>query len=307
LLFSDCFLGSPQPLDVASIFLALRCRHNTNMLSVYVGSHGDHAHFERYFELICICAKFVQKQATQSRLSCLELHSHGFASVPNLHRLVQVKMNKMSFPEETNPIIAKVLKSALPGLNSQDIVFSFLQTFFQEKSHKRFFLAFLDSSRVLMAECNDEGFPSLFWIPTPDITDFPKSIVGPKQSNLWKDPHLPMALTAVDQEASHHKLYTESQDLKFQFLQFASQLLEAKFYTMSQREEIAQVSFPNIPIFVISIFVRSLLSIFLRCGSMIVAIFFIICARCFFVCYLLMNLPSLDTIIKTAEKRCSSA
>ena len=283
------------------------------MLSHYVRSHDhnqtEHAHFERYFELICLCTKFVQKQATQSRLSFIEFDSHGFASVPNLHSMVQVKMNKMSVPEQTNPIIAKVLKSALQGLHSQDTVLSFLQSFRDEKCYEGFFLAFLDSSRVLMAECNDEGFPSLFWIPTPDITDLSVSreIVRPQKSNLWKDPREPMALTAVDHEASRQKLYTESQDLKFQFLQFASQLLEAKFYTMSQREENAQVSFPNIPILVISNFVHSLLSIFLLCGSMIVATAFIICARCFFVCYLLMNLPSLDTIIKTAKRRCSSA
>jgi hypothetical protein len=202
----------------------------------------DNAHFERYFELICFCANFVQRQATQSRSSFSSVVSHGLASSPKLHRLVHVKMRDST---GTNHIVAKVMKNVGHSkLKSEDLAFlPFLQSFKAEKIRVDNFLVFLDSSRELVAEHYvEEGsedfspFPFLFWIPTPDITDFQEShaIVGPKISIMWKDTDHELSLTAAG--SKQQILSTESQTLKFQFLQFAYQLLEAKFYKTNQLE-----------------------------------------------------------------------
>ena len=202
----------------------------------------DNSHFERYFELICFCANFVHRQAAQARLSFSAVKVHGFASAPKLHRLVQVNMRDS---KGVNHIVAKVMKNVGQSkLRSDDSAFlPFLQSFKVEKTRVDKFLVFLDSSRELMAENYvDQGlgifspFPFLFWIPTPDTSDVQSShaIVGPKISNLWKDTDHELSLTACG--SNQQILSTESQNIKFQFLQFSSQLLEAKFYKTNQHE-----------------------------------------------------------------------
>jgi hypothetical protein len=208
----------------------------------------DNAHFERYFELICFCANFVQRQDAQCRLSYSLVSSHGFASTPKLHRLVQVKMRDST---GTNRIVAEVMKMVQSQHSIKGSPFlPFLQSFKVEKTRVDNFLVFLDSSRELMAERYvDEGhfspFPYLFWIPTPDFTEVQVShaIIGPKISNLWKDTDHELSLTAFG--SKYQILSTESQSLKFQFLQFAFQLLQAKFYKTNQHE--LQVNFILLP------------------------------------------------------------
>lgn len=218
---------------MAAIFLALRCRHNTNLLSVLGAT--ENAHYERYFELICFCGKFVARNDAQLRLSLPALQSFGFVSTPNLHCLVQVKMRAST---GKNRIVEEVMKNVV------DHQFSRYSPFlhaFTLKSGALEFLAFLDSSRTLISElnpCGDGDFgptlSPLFWIPFPKFEN--GAITGPNTSLLWKDVDSSYCLTVKQEFIS-----TESQSLKFQFLQFASQLLEAKYYKISEHQ--AQVSF----------------------------------------------------------------
>jgi hypothetical protein len=197
------------------------------------------AHHQRYFELICFCAKFVERNAAQLRLAFPALHSFGFASTPNLHPLVQVKMRDST---GKNRIVQEVLKLINNDPSTQfPLNRPFKRRMIEDVERKNDvveFLAFLDSSRTLISEFNYEKnlLESLFWIPTPEYTKG-KGISGPNCSLLWKGIDQPYSLTAVhDSKSGKQMLHTQTQALKFQFLQFASQLLEANFYKTSEHQ-----------------------------------------------------------------------
>jgi hypothetical protein len=176
-----------------------------------------------YFELICFSAKFVEKHAAQLRLSFPALQSFGCSSTPSLHRLVQVNMRDST------------------GKNF--FVEAFMKNVLSKKSISKTdsFKAFLDSSRTLIAELNykvdgeaDDMLPSLFWIPTPKFKKC--AITMPKISLLWKNTSEQFFLTASKSNNGKLELYTDSLGLKFEFLQFSSQLLEANFYKTSDHK-----------------------------------------------------------------------
>jgi hypothetical protein len=197
-------------------------------------------HHERYFELICFCAKFVERNASQLRLAFPALHSFGFASTPNLHPLVQVKMRDST---GKNRLVQEVLKLIIfdpstPINLNRPFKRRMIEDVERGKADVVDFLAFLDSSRTLISELNYDGemLQSLFWIPTPEYTKG-KGISGPNCSLLWKGIDQPYHLTAVHgSKSGQQMLHTESQALKFQFLQFASQLLQANFYKTNEHQ-----------------------------------------------------------------------
>jgi hypothetical protein len=193
-----------------------------------VGGNEKFVHYQRYFELICFCGKFVARNDAQLRLSLPALQSFGCVSTPNLHCLVQVKMRVST---GKNKIVEEVMKNVVYRTPHYSSILPFLHGFLTSLNPDAVeFLAFLDSSRTLISELNPCGptLSSLFWIPFPKFEE--GAITGPNPSLLWKDVGSSCCLTVKE------LLSTESQSLKFQFLQFASQLLEAKYYKISEHQ-----------------------------------------------------------------------
>jgi hypothetical protein len=225
--------GSPQPLSVAAIFVALRCRHNTNLCSTFK-SLDSYPHFERYFELICVCGRFVQMSASQSFLASSTSLSFGLASTVNLHHLIEVNLRD---PTGSNPIIDAVMTEVIgvksEGVDNQDF-FPFLHRFKERnRSNTVEFLAFIDSSRELLSVRhvdNSNEIQTSYWIPIPDDRN------RPVHSILWMNTDKTYPLTAAVMSREHQLLSTESQALKFQFLHFASQLLQTNLYKSSEHE-----------------------------------------------------------------------
>lgn len=172
---------------------------------------------------MCFSAKFVEKHSAQLRLSFPALQSFGCSSTPNLHRLVQVNMRDST---GKNFYVEAFMKQVLKE-NKIPTTDSF-------KAIK--FFSFLDSSRTLIAELNyaDDMLPSLFWIPTPQFKNC--AITMPENSLLWKKTSEQYCLTASKSNDGKLELYTDSLGLKFEFLQFSSQLLEANFYKTSDHK-----------------------------------------------------------------------
>jgi hypothetical protein len=140
-----------------------------------------------------------------------------------------------------NYIVTKVMKEIGPRKRSGFLDFVNFSKLNPKQDDCMQFLTFLDSSRVLISERHPEGsLPLLHWIPTPDITDVDSNhaISRPSLESLWKTPNEAYRLTAVVTAGEYRFLLTESQALKYEFLQFASQLLEAKYYKVGEDEEV---------------------------------------------------------------------
>jgi hypothetical protein len=135
-----------------------------------------------------------------------------------------------------NKIVEEVMKNVVYRTPHYSSILPFLHGFLTSLNPDAVeFLAFLDSSRTLISELSGPTLSSLFWIPFPKFEE--GAITGPNTSLLWKDVGSSCCLTVKE------LLSTESQSLKFQFLQFASQLLEAKYYKISVGEHQVQVRF----------------------------------------------------------------
>jgi len=177
---------------------------------------------------------------TQARFAFPSGSVHGFASTPNLHRMVQVRMLD---PAGRNDVVNDVLTHINENSAHRPKYLHFQRRLKNEESgplrERVKFLAFLDCSRKLLSACyGDDVVPSLFWIPTPDTDDLEitRVINGPKTTLLWKDIDERYPLTAIATKAGKTVLSTGSQALKFEFLQFASHLLEARYYHSSETQ-----------------------------------------------------------------------
>ena len=206
------------------------------------------------------------------------MNSHGFASTPNRHRMVQVRMLDPTMQNYiVNDVLTNVLKTSSQGIRFKERLLN------EEKaltSDRVKLLAYLDCSRKLLsARYEDDVLPSLFWIPIPDKESLDKTRVinGPKPTLLWKDIDGLYSLTATVPEVSNKagkppRLSTDSQALKFEFLQFASHLLEARFYFSSENQvEVLPKLFVCVHFFGKSYLFHSTQLTYSPCGSIRVA------------------------------------
>ena len=208
------------------------------------------------------------------------MNSHGFASTPNRHRMVQVRMLD---PTMQNCIVNDVLKHVLEE-SSQEARIHFTRRLLNKEKgltgDRVKFLAYLDCSRKLLSARydDDDVLPSLFWIPIPDTASLhtTRVINGPKPTLLWKgtgEYSLTATVPNVQNKAGKPpRLSTDSQALKFEFLQFASHLLEARFYFSSENQvEVRPKLFVFVHFFGKSYLFHSTQLTYSPCGSIRVA------------------------------------